>query len=122
MTPTAIVTGSDSGIGRAVAAELAAHGLDVGITWHEDEAGADGTAAQVRDAGRRAAVRQLDLTSLPRAADAIDELADELGGVDVLVCCSGTGSSTPLVDLEFEDWREVVAVDLDGAFLCVQRA
>jgi NAD(P)-dependent dehydrogenase (short-subunit alcohol dehydrogenase family) len=119
--PVAIVTGSDSGIGRATAVELARQGADVGITWHEDEEGARGTAREVEDLGRRAAVRRLDLGDLPGAVDAVDELADELGGVDVLVACSGTGTATPLLEMPFEDWRHVLSVDLDGAFLCLQR-
>ena len=53
---TAIVTGSDSGIGRATAVALAEAGLDIGITWHSDEDGAEETARLVRDAGRRAVV------------------------------------------------------------------
>jgi hypothetical protein len=118
----AVVTGSDSGIGRAVAVALAQAGCDVGITWHEDAAGADETATEVRQHGRRAETAQLDLTQLPGAADVIDDLADRLGGIDVLVQASGTGTSTPLLDLEFEEWRRVVATDLDGAFLCLQRA
>src|SRR3712207_7218629 len=89
----AIVTGSDSGIGRATAVALAEQGCDVGITWHRDEAGAQGTAEEVRALGRRAELRQLDLTQLPGAADVVDELADALGGVDVLVNNAGTGSS-----------------------------
>ncbi len=119
---TAIVTGSDSGIGRATAVALAAAGCDVGITWHRDEEGARRTAEEVRAHGRNAAVRQLDLTALPQAADVIDELAEELGGVDVLVNNAGTGSSTLLLELTFDKWREIVATDLDGAFLCLQRA
>ena len=56
MPPVAIVTGSDSGIGRATAVQLARQGLDVGITWHTDEDGARGTAEEVEGLGRRAAV------------------------------------------------------------------
>ena len=89
----AVVTGADSGIGRAVAVALAAAGCDVGITWHEDERGAEETAEEVRGLGRKAELAHLDLTRLPEAADAVDDLAERLGGLDVLVQCSGTGSS-----------------------------
>ena len=120
--PVAIVTGSDSGIGRACAVVLAQAGFDVGITWNTDEAGAQETADEVRGTGRRAEVRRLDLTQLPTAADQIDELAHALGSVDVLVNNSGTGTSTPFLELTYDDWRHVLSVDLDGAFLCSQRA
>lgn len=118
----AIVTGSDSGIGRACAVALARDGFDVGITWHSDEAGARETAEEVRRHGRRAEVAPLDLTRLPGAADVVDRLADTLGGLGVLVNNAGTGASTAFVDVSWEDWREVLAVDLDGPFLCGQRA
>jgi NAD(P)-dependent dehydrogenase (short-subunit alcohol dehydrogenase family) len=120
--PVAIVTGSDSGIGRAAAVQLAKDGFDVGITWHSDQGGAEETAEEVRQTGRRAAVAQLDLEKLPDAADVVDQLAEELGGVDVFVNNSGTGTSELAVDLSYDDWRKVVSVDLDGAFLCLQRA
>jgi hypothetical protein len=121
-TRIAIVTGSDSGIGRATAVALAEQGYDVGITWHTDAEGAEAAAEEVRSLGRRAEVRQLDLTALPQAADVVDELAEALGGVDVLVNNAGTGHSTPVLDLGYDTWREVLATDLDGAFLCLQRA
>ncbi|TCC51458.1 SDR family oxidoreductase [Kribbella pittospori] len=120
--PQAIVTGSDSGIGRATAVELAKDGFDVGVTWHTDHGGAEETASEIRDLGKRATVAHLDLEVLPDAAQVIDELADDLGGVDVLVANSGTGTSEIAVDLTYDDWRKVISVDLDGAFLCLQRA
>ena len=119
---TAIVTGSDSGIGRAVAVALAGGGLDVGITYHQDGDGAEETARQVRGSSVRAAVRQLDLTELPASTTAIDELAQDLGGVDVLVNCAGTGTAELAMDMDYDRWRSVLSVDLDGAFLCTQRA
>jgi NAD(P)-dependent dehydrogenase (short-subunit alcohol dehydrogenase family) len=120
--PQAIVTGSDSGIGRATAVALAQDGFDVGITWHSDQAGAEETAEEVRGLGRRAEVEQLDLEALPDAVAGIDRLIERLGGVDVLVANSGTGTSERAVDLDYKDWRRVLSVDLDGAFLCLQRA
>jgi NAD(P)-dependent dehydrogenase (short-subunit alcohol dehydrogenase family) len=118
----AIVTGSESGIGRATAVALAEQGCDLGITWYRDEEAGHATAEEVRRFGRRVELRHLDLTRLPATADVVDELADALGGVDVLVNDAGTGHSTPILDLDFATWREVLATDLDGAFLCLQRA
>lgn len=122
MGSVAIVTGSDSGIGKASAVALAEAGFDVGVTWNTDEAGASGTAEEVRAKGRRAEVRRLDLSDPPPAANVIDELADALGGLDVLVNNSGTGISAPFLEMAYEDWRHVLAVDLDGAFVCAQAA
>ncbi len=122
MARIAIVTGSDSGIGKATAVELARTGYDVGITWHEDEQGAAATAEEVRGLSRRAEVRRLDLTRLPQAADAVDELADALGGLDALVNNAGVGKCDEFLDFSWEDWRETLSVDLDGAFLCARRA
>jgi NAD(P)-dependent dehydrogenase (short-subunit alcohol dehydrogenase family) len=118
----AVVTGSESGIGRAVAVALAEQGCDVGITWFREREAAEATADEVRALGRRAEVRHLDLTALPGAADVVDELAEALGGLDVLVNDAGTGHTTLLLDTDFATWREVLATDLDGAFLCLQKA
>ncbi len=117
-----MVTGGDSGIGAAIAVALAAGGTDVGLTFRGDEQGAQDTAAQVREQGRTAAVRRLDLSDPSTAAPVIDELAEELGGLDVLVNCAGTGSAQKVMDMDFDVWRYVLSVDLDGPFLCARRA
>jgi len=120
--PIALVTGSDSGIGKASAVALAKAGYDIGITWHADKDGARETAEEVEAAGRRAEVRHLDLGHPETAAAVIDELADALGGVDVLVNNAGTGHAAPFLEHGLEDWRRVLDVDLTGAFVCAQRA
>lgn len=122
-TPTrAIVTGSDSGIGKATAVALAAAGMDVGITWHSDEAGARETAEEVRALGRTAVVEHLDLTDVPACGDVVDRLIAQLGGLDVFVNNAGTGDNAPFLDLALEQWRHTVTVDLEAAFVCLQRA
>jgi NAD(P)-dependent dehydrogenase (short-subunit alcohol dehydrogenase family) len=118
----AIVTGSDSGIGRATAVALARDGHDVGITYSRDDAGAQATAEEVRGLGRRAAVRHLDLTVAADVQPAVEALAQALGGLDVLVNNAGTGSSTPFLEMPLEKWDDVLAVDLTGAFLASQAA
>jgi NAD(P)-dependent dehydrogenase (short-subunit alcohol dehydrogenase family) len=118
----AIVTASDSGIGRATAVALAAAGMDIGITWHSDEAGAHDTAAEVRAAGAKAEVARLDTSQLDSCGAVIDDLATRLGGVDVFVNNAGTGSKTLALEMTMAQWRHVVATDLDGAFAVIQRA
>jgi len=119
---TAIVTASDSGIGRATAVALARAGMDVGITYHSDAEGAEATAEEVRQIGRQAYVAHLDTTDLPAAGDVIDGLADSLGGCDVFVNNAGTGDTAPLLEMTLPQWRHTVSTDLDGACVCIQRA
>lgn len=118
----AIITGADSGIGKATAVALAGHGHDIGITYSRDADGAEATAREVRSQGRRAEVRHLDLTQTAEVQPAIDELADALGGLHVLVNNAGTGAATPFLELELAEWRDVLAVDLTGAMLAAQAA
>ena len=120
--PAAIVTASDSGIGKATAVVLAEAGYDLGITWHTDEEGAQGTAREVEAAGGRAVVRRLDLSDAARGAAVIDDLADELGRLDVLVNNAGVGEGAPFLETSVDLWRQVLEVNLTGAFVCAQAA
>jgi len=118
----AIVTAADSGIGKATAVALAAAGLDVGITWHRDQQGAEETAEEVRSHGRQAYVAQLDTTDLDSCAGVVDGLVESLGGLEVFVNNAGTGEGTKFLDLPLADWRTTIATNLDGAFACLQAA
>jgi len=120
--PVAIITGSDSGIGKATAVALAQQGWSIGITWHEDMDGARDTADEVRSHGRRAEVRQIDLTNLDEVQGVIGSLADALGGINALVNNAGTGASTPFLEMDLDEWRHVLDTDLTGAYLAAQEA
>src|SRR3954462_4234609 len=122
MPRIAIVTGSDSGIGRATAVALAAAGCDVGVTWHRDERGAKETAAEIESHGRRSSVRRSDVSSIADAVAMVDEFVQALGGLDVFVNNAGTGHSTPALEVDEEEWRRVVETDLTGAFFAAQAA
>jgi NAD(P)-dependent dehydrogenase (short-subunit alcohol dehydrogenase family) len=118
----AIVTGADSGIGRAIAVALGARGYDVGFTWHTSSEGAKSTAREVEQHGARTAWAELDLTGSGAIVPTIESLAGRLGGLEVYVNNAGTGHTTPFLELDLETWREVLEVDLTGAFLATQTA
>ncbi len=120
--PVAIVTGGNSGIGRAAAVALARCRFDIGIVWHGDEKRARGAVEECEDEGIRAVARQVDLEQIPDADAVIDELADELGGVDVLVNNAGMGHGDPFLELELDTFQRVLKLDLIAPFLCAQRA
>jgi NAD(P)-dependent dehydrogenase (short-subunit alcohol dehydrogenase family) len=119
---TAIVTGSDSGIGRATAIALASAGHDVGITWRSDEAGAAETARRVRALGRHAVVERLDLADAAAAARVIERLAGQLGGLGVLVNNAGANHRAPIVDETLDGWHDAIEVNLTGPVFCAQAA
>lgn len=118
----AIITAGDSGIGRATAVALAENGLDIGLTWHTDRAGAETTAAEVEATGQTCVIAQLDTSDLEGTAAVLDRLIAALGGLDVFVNNAGVGAGTRFLETSIEDWRKTIAVDLDGAFVCLQRA
>jgi NAD(P)-dependent dehydrogenase (short-subunit alcohol dehydrogenase family) len=122
MARKAIITGSDSGIGKATAVRLARDGFDVGVTWHSDREGAEDTAREVQEQGRQAVVTQLDVTRFDEAADTVEAVARELGGLDLFVNNAGGGESHPFLEFPLDDWQRVLDLNLSGAFVCAQRA
>jgi len=120
MSGPVIVTGSDSGIGRATAIALARAGHDVGVTWHTDRPGAEATAAAVEAEGAKARIARLDLTDRP--AEAIDELAVALGGLYGLVACAGANHRAGTLDDDPDGWRRALEVNLTGPFFTAQAA
>ena len=117
-----LLVGADSGIGRACAVALADDATSVAITWFGDPDGARRTVEEVERRGARCHAVELDLRDPSRGAAAVEQAVTALGGLDALVLLAGTGTSTALLDLTLERWQEVIAVDLDGAFVCLQAA
>jgi NAD(P)-dependent dehydrogenase (short-subunit alcohol dehydrogenase family) len=115
---SALVTGSDSGIGRATAVRLAGQGLDVHVTDSRDEDGARETAAEVEAAGRSAFVHHVDLSEATSGGALVAGIED----LAVLVNNAGTGDPCPALDLPVEEFRTVLEIDLVGAFACSQEA
>ena len=118
----AIVTGSNSGIGRATALALAEAGMDVGITFHSDSDGAEETADMVRSLGRDAHIAQLDTGELDSVFGTITSLIEKLGGLDVFVNNAGVMDVAPFLEMDLETWRHTIAADLDGSFIAIQTA
>ncbi|MBV9417066.1 MAG: SDR family oxidoreductase [Solirubrobacterales bacterium] len=120
--PVAVVTGGNSGIGRATAVALASGGFDLGITWHRDASRAESAVAEIERLGRHCEARHADLREVEVGPRAVDELAEALGGIDALVNNAGHGTTTPFLAMPLADWRAVLDVDLTAAFLCGQAA
>jgi glucose 1-dehydrogenase len=119
---TAIVTGSDSGIGQAIAAELAVAGADVCVTYHTDEDGAEETRGMVEAAGRRALVMQLDVREEKQVESMFDRTIDELGVPDILVNNAAVNADgTHVVDMDTKAWDNVMRTNLYGPFFACRR-
>jgi NAD(P)-dependent dehydrogenase (short-subunit alcohol dehydrogenase family) len=120
--PVAIVTGGNTGIGRATAVALAEGRFDLGITWHRDEKRAEAAVREIEQSGRRCEARHLDLHAVHEGGQAVDELAERLGGIDVLVNNAGYGTGKPFLELTLGEWQGVLDVNLTGAFTAAQAA
>ena len=121
---TVLVTGASSGIGRAIAIACARAGADVVATFHRNEAGAQATAEQIREIGRRAAVFQLDVISIGSIDSLAKSAVQTMGRLDVWVNNAGadilTGPGASLSTIEKLDC--LLEVDLRGTMLASWKA
>jgi len=113
----AFVTGGAAGIGRATAEALAASGHRVAVGWSSDESGAAKTAAGVGGIAVR-----LDVADSASVDAAFTTIEGALGKIEVLVNNAGVTGDGLLLRMSDEQWRRVLAVDLDGPFHCIRRA
>lgn len=114
----ALVTGSGGNIGRAMALELARRGADVVVNARANFEEASAEAEEARALGVRAVPLLADVGDETQVNRLVDAAATELGPIDILVNNAGIRRSTPLVEMGLEEWREVMAVNLDGPFYC----
>ena len=117
----AVVTGAGSGIGRAVALALAQAGARVAVFDLNDKAAAL-VAEEIRSSDHQALPVPMDVTSRMSVHSAFDRVVSEWAEPRILVTGAGILGTTRLLSLEDEEWERVIAVNLTGTFLCVQRA
>ena len=117
----ALVTGTGSGLGRAIAIGLAHAGADVVLTeLPERLKNAEETALEVAAAGRKAFLVPLDVTDLPGIREMVNVVLAEFGRIDVLVNNAGINIPKFAVDVTEEDWDRILDVDLKGVFFTAQ--
>lgn len=116
----ALVTGGARNIGRAISLALAAAGAVVGVNARASRVEADETLSSIKSAGGDGAVHLADVTD-PRAVKAmVEAVVGRFGRLDILVNNAAVREETPFAELKPEDWRRVLSVILDGAFVCAQ--
>ena len=116
----ALVTGASRGIGRATALCLAEAGADVAINFKSSVEEARRVALEIEALGRRCIIAQGDV-SVPTDVDRVVQMTiDSFGKIDILVNNAGFHRDTLLVRMSIEDWDEVMATNLRGAFLCTK--
>lgn len=118
---TALVTGAASGIGKATALLLAREGACVAAT-DLDEAGGRNVADEILHEQGRAIYQQLDVREEAAWEAAVARVLQEWGRLDILVANAGVSFAKPVAEMSLDEWRHVMAVNLDGVFLGTKHA
>ncbi len=116
----ALVTGSSSGIGAAIAVRLAEEGADIAINFRKDEDGAKRTLERVQAAGRRGRIVRADLGRVEEVHALLTEAFEHFGELDILVNNAGLEMKAAFVDVTEEDYDKVLDVNLKGVFFSTQ--
>jgi len=118
---TALVTGSSSGIGRAIALRFAREGADVVINGRDERKIASVVKEAQASGGRVLGIRA-NVGSLAECRAMVERTQSEFVHLDILVCNAGVFHHTPFLKLSEEEWDEVLTIDLKGIFNCVRAA
>jgi len=115
----AIVTGSGSGLGKAIANRLAGEGATI-VVADINQAAGDTVARELNEAGRTAIGFKVDVTDRDQLKELMKMTAGRFGRIDILVNNAGVTRHRPFLSMSDEDWDVVLGVDLKGVFYCVQ--
>ena len=118
---TALVTGGNGGIGLGIARALAAAGASVAVAARNERKTA-AAVAEIESLGAKALGVRADVLSETSVADAVAATVEAFGGLDILVNNAGIGIRKPPQDYTMDEWRQVIGINLDGAFLCSREA
>lgn len=116
---TAIITGGNRGLGKAVALLLAKEGVHIGITGRNAEQLA-AVSAEISELGVRSAFAVFSIDSQQAVQSGIDQLVKELGGVDILINNAGIGWFGTLENMAAQDWEQVIKTNLFGVYYAAQ--
>ena len=114
----AIITGGNTGIGRAVALGYADEGADVAIAWIAREPDAQSLAQAIEKKGRRCLLVRTDVTQERDVQAMVNAVAERLGRIDILVNNAGIQRAQAITEMSLDDWDRMMGVHLRGAFLC----
>ena len=117
----AIITGSASGIGKEIALEYAKEGAKVVIA-DLALAAAQATADEINKSGGKAMAVEMNVTDEAAVDAATAKVVEQFGGVDVLISNAGIQIISPIVDFQYGDWKKLMAIHADGAFLTTRAA
>ncbi len=118
----AIVTGANSGIGEAIARELAGAGATVVVNYVTHPDAADAVVRAIAAAGGQAAAIEADVSDETQVRAMFAEAIRRFGTVDILASNAGLQDDAPFVDMSLAQWNHVLGVNLTGGFLCAREA
>jgi glucose 1-dehydrogenase len=118
----ALVTGANSGIGRAVAIALGSAGADVAVNYVRGENAANEVVDTIVKSGSRAAAIQADVSHEDQVQAMFRKMIEEFGTIDILVNNAGLQMDAPFEEMTLAQWNTVIGINLTGQFLCAREA